>query len=104
MAIGPPDLDVLLRLREQGYIPDRASVIEIGAQQLANSFLEAHQQIESAGRCFRTKSAMSLPMPKPAATVDGGMEHLDAGAPLARDFWLWLGFDYASIDIDGSPG
>src|SRR5712691_4666411 len=104
MGVGPQDLDVLFRLREEGYIPDRASVIEIGAQQLANSFLEAHQKIESVGRCFRTEKALSLPVPKPAATVHGGMEHLDAAAPLARDFWLWLGFDYASIDIDGSPG
>ncbi len=27
-----------------------------------------------------------------------------AGAPLAREFWTWLGLNYASIDIDGSPG
>ena len=25
-------------------------------------------------------------------------------APFARDFWHWLGFQYAAIDIDGSPG
>ena len=38
MGIGPQDLDVLLRLREEGYIPDQASVIEIGAQQLIDRF------------------------------------------------------------------
>ena len=25
-------------------------------------------------------------------------------APLAREFWEWLGFDYVSVDIDGTPG
>lgn len=30
--------------------------------------------------------------------------NLLAGAPLAREFWTWLGLSYASIDIDGSPG
>lgn len=25
-------------------------------------------------------------------------------ATAARDFWTWLGFKYAAIDIDGSPG
>ena len=29
---------------------------------------------------------------------------LAENAPSARAFWLWLGFVYASIDIDGSPG
>lgn len=23
---------------------------------------------------------------------------------MGKDFWLWLGFDYSSIEIDGSPG
>ena len=104
MGIGTQDLDVLLRLREEGYIPDRASIIEIGAQQLANSFLEAHQKIEAAGRCFRANGDLSLPDPTPSFIVHGRTEHLDAAAPLARDFWRWLGFDYASVDIDESPG
>jgi hypothetical protein len=104
MGIGTQDLDVLLRLREEGYIPDRASIIEIGAQQLANSFLEAPQKIEAAGRCFRANGDLSLPDPTPSFIVHGRTEHLDAAAPLARDFWRWLGFDYASVDIDESPG
>src|SRR5712691_6610051 len=32
------------------------------------------------------------------------MEHLDPSAPPARDFWTWLGFEYAAIDVDESPG
>jgi hypothetical protein len=36
--------------------------------------------------------------------VHGQLEHLDAEAPSARPFWEWLGFNYAAIDIDESPG
>jgi hypothetical protein len=45
-------------------------------------------------------------MPPPAFTWTGARSDTDllAGAPLARAFWTWLGLDYASIDIDGSPG
>jgi hypothetical protein len=34
----------------------------------------------------------------------GGAEFQDSDAPFARDFWISLGFDYAAIDVDGSPG
>ena len=34
----------------------------------------------------------------------GDLPHLDSKAPPARHFWQWLGFEYAAIDIDGSPG
>src|SRR5205085_2282669 len=47
---------------------------------------------------------LSLAAPPPGQLVHGRIEHLDAAAPMARDFWLWLRFDYAAIDIDDSPG
>jgi hypothetical protein len=40
----------------------------------------------------------------PTHVLPGGQEHLSSSAPLARPFYEWLGFRYASIDIDGSPG
>src|SRR5271154_6877868 len=104
MGIGVEDLDLLLRLREEGYIPDRASVMEIGAQQLANNFLKAREKIEKAGQQFGTSEASPLVPPNPTYIVHGEVEHLGAAAPPARDFWRWLGLDYASVDIDGSPG
>jgi hypothetical protein len=104
MGIGAEDLDLLLRLREEGYIPDRASIIEIGAQQLANSFLEAYEKIEKAGQRFHASEELPLVPPSAKLIVHGKMEHLDAAAPPARDFWSWLGLDYTSVDIDGSPG
>src|SRR5437879_11697477 len=86
MIIGTADLYVLLRLKEEGRIPDRASIIEIGAQQLANSFLEARQKIETAGRYFRARGDLRLPKPTPAVVAHGMMDQLDPGAPPAREF------------------
>ncbi|HEV8014458.1 MAG TPA: methyltransferase domain-containing protein [Stellaceae bacterium] len=80
------------------------SVIEIGAQQLNNGFLEASAALQSLGPLFGVDGLPSLPPPRPARIGQGGLALLDADAPPARIFWNWLGFDYAAIDIDGSPG
>jgi hypothetical protein len=104
MGIGEADLDLLLQLREEGYIPNRASIMEIGAQQLANNFLAAGEKIEKVGRRFRARGAAPLAVPNSTYIVHGEIEHLAAEAPPAREFWRWLGFDYAAVDIDGSPG
>jgi hypothetical protein len=103
MGISQTDLTVLMRLKEQGYIPDRAAIIEIGAQQLSNSFLGARDEVNRIGQLFRVESKFILPAPSASATTEGSTEGLSTAAPLARGFWLWLGLDYASIDIDGSP-
>ena len=78
--------------------------MEIGAQQLANSFLSAPDRITYLGKQFGIDRPFSLASAKPSHIVHGDLEHLNADAPFARDFWLWLGFDYGAIDIDGSPG
>jgi hypothetical protein len=103
MGISALDLNVFLRLREEDYIPDRASIVEIGAQQLTNSFLEAREPFIEAGQRFQASGEPCLVRPNPMFMANGGVEQLDAAAPMARDFWRWLGFEYASIDIDGSP-
>jgi hypothetical protein len=78
--------------------------MEIGAQQLNNNFLAATPKLEEIGRVFGVERPPPLPSPNRSHIVHGELEHLDAKAPSARDFWLWLGFDYAAIDVDGSPG
>lgn len=98
MAIGPADLDVLITLADQGYIPRSAAVVEIGTQQLADEFLGAADKVQCLGRFFDRSADFALAAP---LNSSGG---LDPAAPLARDFWTWLGFGYAAIDIDGSPG
>jgi hypothetical protein len=98
------DVELLIRLREGGYLPDRAAVIEIGAQQISNSVLRNSSQVEQLGRLFGVASAVPIPGPLSSKLGSDGYERMSAQAPLARDLWTWLGFSYASIDIDGSPG
>jgi hypothetical protein len=104
MGIGCDAIELLIRLKEEGYLADRASVIEIGAQQLANTFLEARDRVSYVGSLFAAVPPCPLPHPTPTHVVHGDLEHLAQNAPAARDFWVWLGFDYAAIDIDGTPG
>jgi hypothetical protein len=93
-------LPLLMALKQRGYIPNGCAVIEIGAQQLDESFIGATDDIAATGRFF----GVTDPPPAFAWTGPRSDTNLLAGAPLAREFWTWLGLNYASIDIDGSPG
>ena len=104
MGIGSETIELLLGLRDEGYLRDRSQVMEIGAQQLANTFLSASDRIAFLGKMFGISQPFKLPPPVQSHLVHGQLEHLNSEAPFARDFWLWLGFDYAAVDIDGSPG
>ena len=104
MGIGSDLFEILTELKEQGYLAGKRSVIEIGAQQLANSFFDSQAEIDKIGRLFGAAETWARPDAKHEKIVHGGLEHLAATAPFARDFWIWAGFEYASIDIDGSPG
>lgn len=103
MGISSVDLDILIKLKEMGFIPNFPSVIEIGAQQISNDFLSSHPQMELIARQFGALLPPPFPDPLPSSIIHGELEHLNPHAPYARDFWKWLGFTYASIDIDGSP-
>jgi hypothetical protein len=98
--MGASTLPLLMKLKQQGHIANGSAVIEIGAQQLDDSFIKAAGDIAATGRLFGATT------PPPAFAWNGARSATDllAGAPLAREFWTWLGLDYASIDIDGSPG
>ena len=100
MGMGASTLPLLMALKRRGYIPNGSAVIEIGAQQLDKSFVGATEDIAATGRFFGVID------PPPAFAWNGPRSdtNLLAGAPLAREFWTWLGLSYASIDIDGSPG
>jgi hypothetical protein len=104
MGIGGPDLRLLIKLKEEGLIPGKSSVIEIGAQQLNDDFLRCDAELETMARLCGVGQPSPLPPPLTMPADGGELKHLDASAPWARQFWTWLGFDYASIDIDGSPG
>src|ERR1700684_3695346 len=98
--MGASILPLLMKLKQQGHIANGSAVIEIGAQQLDDSFIKETDDIAAAGRLFGATT------PPPSLTWTGARSdtNLLAGAPLARAFWTWLGRAYASIDIDGSPG
>lgn len=98
--MGASTLPLLMALKRRGYIPNGAAVIEIGAQQLDESFIGATKDIAGTGRFF----GITTPPPSFARTGPRSDTNVLAGAPLAREFWTWLGLSYASIDIDGSPG
>jgi hypothetical protein len=104
MALGSGDIEIVKRLKREGYLSGPLSVIEIGAQQLANSLLEARDSLEGVRDLFGASRPCPLPSATPIQVGDGGLEHLAENAPDARELWRWLGFDYAAIDIDGSPG
>ena len=98
--MGASTLPLLMALKRRGYIPNGSAVIEIGAQQLDESFVGATEDIAATGRVF----GVATPPPSFARTGPRSDTNALAGAPLAREFWTWLGLSYASIDIDGSPG
>lgn len=104
MGLGSDAIGMIMTLKKDGYIPKNPAVIEIGAQQLANSFVEATQLHTMIQELFEVKTPYNHIKVTESKTAHGALQHLDAEALLARDFWKWLGFTYASIDIDGSEG
>ena len=100
MGLAAGSIELLIRLRQAGLMPPSGAVVEIGAQQLSNAFLRARERLEFLGQLFGVTTKFDLPVPE-AKPI--GVEMLSETAPLARQFWEWLGFQYASIDIDGSP-
>jgi hypothetical protein len=105
MAIGSSSVEILARLRLAGLVRCNTPVIEIGAQQLSGTFLDEPERVRRLGMLFGVARPLSLPTARRQRIVGpGGVpDLLDPAAPAARIFWEWLGFDYAAIDIDGSP-
>jgi hypothetical protein len=78
--------------------------MELGRQQLANSFLEPEQagELRALGKAFGIAGLPSLPKPLKTHVVHGSLQALRSDAPDARPFWEWLGYRYAAIDVDNS--
>ena len=103
MGIGRADLNAVRELRDAGHLAAPGKVVEIGAQQLSTDLFvdkswigELAQSFGAIERDFEGDHDTSL--------VHGGLAKLSSSAPLSRDMWKWLGFEYSSIDMDGSPG
>jgi hypothetical protein len=105
LGIGIGAVELLIKLQTAGYLNPGATIVEIGAQQLASSFLSGRDRVLHLGNLLGIDEPLSLSLSKASPTGAGTeTDSLDPAAPLARDFWRWLGFKYAAIDIDGSPG
>lgn len=103
MGLSGGDLELLLRLKRGGHLNRPGAVMEIGAQQLSNSFLRERQTIDELGRLFGATGTLELPQPS-APAAQGAIELQSPDAPHSRVFWEWLGFQYQAVDIDGSAG
>lgn len=92
----------LIALRRSGRLPDRARVIEIGAQQLSNSFLRAAESLAELYGLFGRRP-IYLGAPQDTVTVDG-IERQAESAPASQPFWESLGFSYNAVEYGGHRG
>jgi hypothetical protein len=67
-------------------------------------FTEAEPAIAKLGRLFGRNASFEIPEATSRTILHGDVEHLDSASPFSRDFWLWLGCDYVSVDVDGGSG
>jgi hypothetical protein len=85
-------LEDLLTLKRLGALDKARRVIEIGSQQLADSFLAATDLLNQTYQIFgRPRVELGSP--------SGG--DFAGTAPPSKPFWTSIGFDYAAIDYDG---
>ena|ERR1700676_3932232 len=99
MALGVDAIQLLILLKQNGYFLGETSVIELGAQQLATSFLKANTELDAVASLFGASGPCPLPEAKAPAGAPTELEALAQSAPYARDFWQWLGFRYAALDF-----
>src|ERR1700737_1931507 len=99
MGLGSAFLEDLIELKRSRTIDGLTKVVEIGAQQLANSFFRAENSLEELYRLFK-RPRPELGKPQDVGHVYG-MEHQPDDAPPSRQFWESLGFTYPSVEFDG---
>ena len=104
MGINRKDLHLLVRLGEENCVKRGGRVMEIGAQQLSNSFLRSGDLVRQAEAVYAAPRPYQMPAVSSSIIGEDGAELQPSDAPFARDFWMALGFEYAAIDVDGSPG
>jgi hypothetical protein len=92
----------LVNLRRAGRLPDQGRVIEIGAQQLSNSFLRAKAELDELYGLFG-RPPVDLG-PTPETSVVDGMERQAEAAPASQPFWESLGFAYEAVEYGGHRG
>lgn len=85
-------LEDLMTLKRLGALDQAQRVIEIGSQQLGDSFLASTDLLDKTYQTFgRTRVELGSPSGADFAST----------APSSKLFWTSVGFDYATIDYDG---
>src|SRR3984885_13366940 len=85
-------LEDLLSLKRAGALENAGRIVEIGSQQLGDSFLASTDLLDQAFQAFSRKR-IDLVQPS------GG--DFASSAPPSRPFWTSIGFEYATIDLGG---
>jgi hypothetical protein len=99
MGLGPQLISSLIELKRGGMFPPGDRVVEIGAQQLSNAFVHAHDELAELYNLFG-KTPVDLGDPL-AHEVVAGVELLPDAAPSSRYFWESLGFSYVAVEYAG---
>jgi hypothetical protein len=89
----------LLDLKQRGKLDGASNVIEVGAQQLSNAFLQDSAGLDAIYQIFG-KERPSFGNSIKEGYISG-LEHLSESNPSSRIFWKSLGFSYSSIEFDG---
>src|SRR5258707_12542189 len=93
MALGSGFLVDLIELKQAGALEGFDKVVEIGAQQLADTFLVEIDRLDMLYRMFgRTRPELGKP---------SGNFQLSQNAPSSRTFWEALGVSYTAIEFGG---
>jgi hypothetical protein len=88
-------LEDLMTLKRLGALDQARRVIEIGSQQLGDSFLASTELLDKTYQLFdRPRVELGSPSGADFAST----------APPSELFWTSIGFDYATIDYDGHRG
>jgi SAM-dependent methyltransferase len=104
MGMGISALVTINTLRSRNILPARGSIIEMGSQQLANELFRHREVLEDSRVRFNVAPGYPFPEASKVTVAHGIHEHLPADSPNAKLFWEWVGYDYACVDIDDSPG
>jgi hypothetical protein len=91
MGLGIGFLHSLIALKRAGHLEGTKRIVEIGAQQLGDTLLQAPELAELYGLFGRTQPYLG--------ELSG--DDFTNKAPPAEPFWRSLGFDYAAIDFGG---
>ena len=89
----------LAELKQRSALDGFSTVIEIGAQQLANELLRDTSSTDHLFDLFG-QPHRQLGTPNFQGMVNG-QEHLPEDAPSSRPLWEGIGFRYSALDFDG---